>query len=182
MQPSQLPVAKALIETFIFFLFVPAIYMHFNRKLHKENSGSNPVSVKADDSSMKALAKPSAGITYELCAGIVDQNISLKTLMKQELLEECGYDVPEKNIQKITSCRASVGSTGSVQTMFFAEVTDDMIVSGAGGGNLHEGEKIEVFYLPLEKSREFVFDETKEKPSGLLFAFLWYFDKFKVLV
>ncbi|XP_031551032.1 uridine diphosphate glucose pyrophosphatase NUDT14-like isoform X1 [Actinia tenebrosa] len=160
--------------------FRPAVYMHVNRKLHNKNSGANPVSVKADDSSMKALADASAGITYELCAGIVDQNISLKSLMKQELLEECGYNVPEENIHKITSCRAGVGSTGSVQTSFYAEVTDDMIIDGAGGGNLNEGERIEVFYLPLEKSREFVFDETKEKPLGLMFAFMWYFDKFKV--
>lgn len=154
--------------------------MHCNRKLHNQNSGANPVSVKADDSSMKALANASAGITYELCAGIVDQNISLKTLMKQELMEECGYNVPEENIHKITSYRAGVGSTGSVSTLFYAEVKDDMILDGAGGGNLHEGERIEVFYVPLEKSREFVFDETKERSSGLIFAFMWYFDKFKV--
>lgn len=152
--------------------------MHCNRKLH--NSDTNPSSVKADDSSMKALAKASAGITYENCAGIVDQDVSLKTLMKQELLEECGYDVPEENIHRVTACRSGVGTTGSLSTKFYVEVTDDMIVPGAGGGNLHEGERIEVFYLPLEKSREFVFDETKEKPAELMFLFMWYFDKFKV--
>lgn len=163
-------------------VYIPssAVYMHNNRKLHNKAIGKSGIQVTTEDPSTKALAPPSAGVTYELCAGIVDNDISLTALMKQELLEECGYNVPEENIKKICKCRAGVGSTGAEQTIFYAEVTDAMILEGAGGGNLFEGERIEVFYLPLEKSREFVFDESKEKPPGLLFAFMWYFDKFKV--
>ena len=153
--------------------------MHANRKLHRQAAGLNNVLVTTEDPSTKALVPPSAGVTYELCAGIIDQDISLTALMKQELLEECGYNIPEEKIQKVSKFRG-VGSTGSEQTLFYAEVTDDMIVDGAGGGNLQEGERIEVFYLPIEKSREFVFDESKEKPAGLLFAFMWYFNKFNV--
>jgi len=142
--------------------------------------GKSSINVKTEDPSTKVVAPPSTGITYELCAGIIDKEISLTAIMKEELLEECGYNVPEENIKKICKCRAGVGSTGAEQTLFFATVTDEMIVEGAGGGNLFEGERIEVFYLPLDKSREFVFDETKEKPAGLMFAFMWYFEKFKV--
>ena len=154
--------------------------MHINRNLHqKVSADGSAVSMTAEDSSLPITASFSEGVTYELCAGIIDKNMSLAGLMRQEILEECGYDVPEENLQEVVSFRGGVGSTGALQTFFFAEVTDEMCVS-KGGGNLDEGERIEVFYLPLEKSREFLFDQTKQKPGGLMFAFMWYFDKFKV--
>lgn len=154
--------------------------MHINRNLHKKVvTDGSAVSMTAEDLSHPITAPFNEGVTYELCAGIIDKNVSLASLMKQEILEECGYDVPEKNLQEVVSFRSGVGSTGALQTFFFAEVTDAMCVS-QGGGNLQEGERIEVFYLPLEKSKEFVFDATKHKPAGLMFAFMWYFNKFKV--
>ena len=45
------------------------------------------------------------GITIELCAGIVDKDASLEQIAKEEIHEECGYDVPIENIQKIKSFR-----------------------------------------------------------------------------
>ena len=45
------------------------------------------------------------GVTYELCAGIVDKAASLKQIAKEEIFEECGYDVPLEQIEKITSYR-----------------------------------------------------------------------------
>lgn len=48
---------------------------------------------------------PSLGFTIELCAGIVDKDQSLAETMKDELLEECGYDVPLSAINKVTSYR-----------------------------------------------------------------------------
>ena len=159
---------------------IPAIYMHVNRNLHKKAStDGSAVTMTADDASLPITAPFNEGVTYELCAGIIDKNMSLAGLMKQEILEECGYDIPEENLQEVVSFRGGVGSTGSLQTFFYAEVTDEMIVS-QGGGNLNEGERIEVFYLPLDKSREFVFDATKHKPAGLMFAFMWYFNKFNI--
>lgn len=47
----------------------------------------------------------SLGFTIELCAGIVDKEKSLAEIMKDEILEECGYAVPLSAIQKITSFR-----------------------------------------------------------------------------
>jgi len=162
--------------------FRPAVYMHINRNIHKKvPTDGSAVSMTAEDSSLPITAPLSEGVTYELCAGIIDKNMSLAGLMRQEILEECGYDVPEENLQEIVSFRGGVGSTGALQTFFFAKVTDEMCVS-KGGGNLDEGERIEVFYLPLEKSREFLFDQTKQKPAGLMFAFMWYFNKFKVSI
>lgn len=154
--------------------------MHINRNLHKKvhHDGSS-VSMTTEDASIPITAPFSEGVTYEFCAGIVDKNVSLASLMKQEILEECGYDVPEETLQEIVSFRSGVGSTGALQTFFFAEVTDEMCVN-KGGGNMQEGEMIEVFYLPLERSREFMFDATKHKPAGFMFALMWYFNKFNV--
>lgn len=45
------------------------------------------------------------GVTHELCAGIVDKNLSLVEIMHEEILEECGYDCPVDKISKITSFR-----------------------------------------------------------------------------
>ena len=47
-------------------------------------------------------------------------------------------------------------------------------VSKVGG---IDGENIEPVYVPLERAREFMFDETKTKATGLLFAFMWFFDR-----
>lgn len=48
----------------------------------------------------------SAGVTYELCAGIVDKpHLSLEEIACQEVLEECGYEVPVSKLRRITSYR-----------------------------------------------------------------------------
>lgn len=47
----------------------------------------------------------SLGIALEMCAGIVDKNKPLNEIAKEEVLEECGYDVPLKSLEKITSYR-----------------------------------------------------------------------------
>lgn len=57
----------------------------------------------------------SAGVTYELCAGIVDKpHLSLEEIACQEVLEECGYEVPVSKLRRITSYRC--GSTPSTHT------------------------------------------------------------------
>ena len=48
----------------------------------------------------------SGGVTYELCAGLVDKpDLSLEEIARQEVLEECGYDVPAAKLKRITSYR-----------------------------------------------------------------------------
>ncbi|XP_072350348.1 uridine diphosphate glucose pyrophosphatase NUDT14 [Scyliorhinus torazame] len=120
------------------------------------------------------LLPTSAGVTYELCAGIVDKpGLSLKEIAKEEILEECGYNVPVESLQKITSYRSSVGVTGSKHTMFYVEVTDDLRV-GPGGGQAQEGELIEVVQVPVKDWQTFVFDECIPKTVGVNFAFMWF--------
>ncbi len=109
--------------------------------------------------------------SYELCAGIVDKEKSLEQIAIEEVAEETGYKVD--TIQNITSFYTSVGFAGSRQTLYYAEVSERI---GSGGGI--EDEKIEVVFLPIEKARDFMFDESKPKTPGLLFAFCWWFERF----
>ncbi len=111
------------------------------------------------------------GYTYELCAGIVDKPIPLVRIAKEEIAEECGYDVPTEKIKKVTSFYTSVGFAGSKQTLYYAEVEENMRV-GDGGGI--DDEQIEVVELPLSKAHDFMFDESIVKTPGLLFAFMWF--------
>lgn len=46
-----------------------------------------------------------SGVTLELCAGIVDQDKPLEEIARQEVLEECGYQVPVELMQKVKTFR-----------------------------------------------------------------------------
>ncbi|KAK6295338.1 hypothetical protein J4Q44_G00345640 [Coregonus suidteri] len=116
----------------------------------------------------------SVGMTYELCAGLVDKaDLSLEEIARQEVLEECGYDVPVAKLRRITSYRSGVGVTGAKQTMFYAEVSDENCV-GEGGGEPQEGELIEVVKVPLHEAMTFAYDESIPKTMGVIFSFIWF--------
>jgi len=112
--------------------------------------------------------------TYELCAGIVDKEKSLVEIAKEEILEECGYDISLSKIEKITTFFTNVGVSGAKQHLFFAEVCESEKVSDGGG---IEEELIELFFLPKEKAIDFIFDESKAKTPGLMFALHWFLFK-----
>ena len=114
------------------------------------------------------------GYTYELCAGLMDKGKSEEQTVKEEIYEEVGYNVDK--VTRIVGTYGGLGFSGNKQTMFFAIIDNDMKVSEGGG---IDNEQIELFYLPVSKAREFMYDESKIKASGLLFAFMWFFDKFK---
>ena len=113
------------------------------------------------------------GMTVELCAGIVDKELSLEEIAQEEIDEECGYAVPLQSIERITSFHTSVGFAGSKQTLYFVEVDDSMKVS-EGGGVDHED--IEVVYLHVKDAKGFIYDESIAKSPGLIFAFMWWFE------
>ncbi|XP_046375562.1 uridine diphosphate glucose pyrophosphatase NUDT14-like isoform X2 [Haliotis rufescens] len=117
----------------------------------------------------------SLGVTYELCAGIIDKNHSTQEIAQMELLEECGYKVALDSIEKVASYRNGVGTTGSMQTMYFVEVTDAMKV-GEGGGVAQEGEMIEVVDIPVKEGRDFLKNEKYNIPLPVLFGINWYYE------
>ena len=114
------------------------------------------------------------GITVELCAGIVDKDLTLAEIAMEEIEEECGYAVPLERIERITQVNNAVGFAGSKQTIFYAEITESMRVSDGGG---IDTELIEVIEIPVSKIREFIFDESFAKTTGLMFAMMWWLDK-----
>jgi len=113
------------------------------------------------------------GTMYELCAGIIDKNTSDIQIAKEEVLEECGFDIAVENIQRISSFYTSVGISGAKQTLYYAECDDSMKVSEGGG--LAE-EEIEVIYIALEDVKDFMFDEQYQKTPGMMMGFYWFFE------
>ena len=113
------------------------------------------------------------GYMYELCAGIVDKDLTNVQIAKEEILEECGYDVPVENLQKISSFYTSVGISGAKQTLYYAECDDSMKINNGGG--LAE-EEIEVIYIALKDVKKFMFDENLQKTPGIMMGFYWYLD------
>lgn len=109
--------------------------------------------------------------SYELCAGIVDKEKSLEDIAKDEILEETGYEA--KSLKKITSFFTSVGFAGSKQTLYYSEIDESMKKNNGGG---IDDEDIEVVEVLVEDAKKFMYDESKPKTPGLLFAFCWWFE------
>ena len=116
--------------------------------------------------------KNEEGFTHELCAGIVDKELSLVEIAQEEILEETGYAVPPDRIKKITSYFTAVGFAGAQQTLYYVVVEDEDKVSEGGGIDV---EAIEVLYLPTKKAKTFMYDEELVKTPGLLYAMTWWF-------
>ncbi len=114
------------------------------------------------------------GFTYELCAGIVDKETSLAQIAREEIDEECGYDVPLEKIERISSFYTAVGFAGAKQTLFYCEVDDTM--KEHDGGGIHV-EDIEVVYLDVNEAKAFILDESKSKTPGIMYAMMWWFDR-----
>ena len=121
------------------------------------------------------INSPEKGYTYELCAGILDKGISEEQTAIEEVLEETGYAV--KDLKFITSYYSALGFAANRQILYFARIDESMKL-GRGGGV--DGEKIELFYLPATKAREFMFDEKIVRAPGLILAFQWFLSEFKV--
>ena len=111
------------------------------------------------------------GMTYELCAGIVDKDKTLIEIAQEEIDEECGYECPIENIHEISSFHSSVGTNGAKQTVFFALV-DDSMKKHVGGGI--ETEDIEVLYVSRTEALELIKDSSKPKALGLAFGVTWF--------
>jgi len=119
-------------------------------------------------------ANKTDGFMYEMCAGIIDKDASDAQIAKEEVYEECGYDIDVNSLEKVSSFYTNVGISGAKQTIYYAELTEDMKINEGGG--LPE-EDIEVIYIPLEDAKSFMFDENYQKTSGVIMAFYWFFDK-----
>lgn len=111
------------------------------------------------------------GFSYELCAGIVDKQMSLVQIAQEEIEEETGFAIALERIEKITSFYTAVGFAGAKQTLYYVEVDDVDKVSEGGGIDV---EQIEVIYVSTNEMRSFIYNEDIVKTPGLMFAMNWW--------
>lgn len=129
--------------------------------------------VDIDSAMLVEKFPPEKAITTELCAGIVDKDLPLNEIAREELIEECGYNIPVERLEEVLRFRSGVGTTGSLQVMYYCEVTDADKVSGAGGGV--DDELIDVHELTLDEARDMLKQGTEHtSPPAFLFGVLWF--------
>lgn len=115
------------------------------------------------------------GYMFELCAGLVDkEGKSLEQIAREEVMEECGYEA--KSLKKIGEFYSSVGTSGSKQSIFYAEVLDNNKKTSGGG---IDDEFIEIIEVPQKDALKFL--QTPNITPSLGFAFLWFINNFKDL-
>ncbi len=148
--------------------FRPVVYLtSVRKKLSAE--------VKAGDALDAASTPADEGMTLELCAGIVDKpDRSAQQIAREEVLEECGYDVGLDALQQVQTCLASVGISGEQATLFYVEVTDSQRRKDAGGGVSEEGEMIEVVEMSVQEARELVGSEDVRTSPLTLCGIFWF--------
>lgn len=106
------------------------------------------------------------GLTLEVCAGIVDKDLSLEQIAREEVLEECGYDVPLANLVEVAHVNGSPN-----MTTYYCEVTDEMRVEAGGGV---DEEMIDIVEMTVDEAREYVEQEHVRSPPSFMFCVYWF--------
>ncbi|EAL8251956.1 TPA: NUDIX hydrolase [Campylobacter coli] len=115
------------------------------------------------------------GYTIELCSGLVDKDLSLEQIAKEECIEELGY--APKEFEKVGEFYTGFGSGASKQSFYFATVDESDKVCNGGGV---EDEQIEAVFVKIDEYEEF---SKKIIHTPLLdFAYLWFLKEKKELL
>ena len=85
-----------------------AVYANLAQKVQSlsDSGASSPIDTSA--------LPPRGACTLELCAGIVDKDVDVEEIAREELLEEVGYDVPVSKLEKIVRSRSDGALKSSV--------------------------------------------------------------------
>ena len=94
------------------------------------------------------------GFIIEACAGLLDGDDPAQCA-KREAEEELGFRLA--NLRFMTTVYATPGAVTERLSLFIADY-DHQARIGAGGGEAHEGEDIEVMEMPFEEMRRMVQD------------------------
>ncbi|EAJ6871836.1 NUDIX hydrolase [Campylobacter coli] len=114
------------------------------------------------------------GYTIELCSGLVDKDLPLEQIAKEECIEELGY--APKEFEKVGEFYTGFGSGASKQSFYFAIVDESDKVCNGGGV---EDEQIEAVFVKIDEYEEF---SKKIIHTPLLdFAYLWFLKEKKEL-
>lgn len=127
-----------------------------------------------------ALISGSYGVCLEMCAGLVDkQKLSLVEIAKEEVLEECGFEAPLESFELVYKSYSGIGASGTVMSLFYVEVTEEMRVSG-GGGLVEEGEMIQVVEKSIDEIKKYIQydsnepDKVIQSPPAFFAAVQWF--------
>lgn len=146
--------------------FRPAIFVAKIRSL-PENVGK--VSAEIDWSKYPT----SMAHTIELCAGLIDKtNLSDVGHMREEIEEECGYQVKESDIRLLKRYITGIGLSGAIQMLYYTEVDESMKVSEGGG---IDTEKIEKVFMGLDEAKDYIEKTELMSAPGLLYGLCWFF-------
>ncbi|XP_077297306.1 uridine diphosphate glucose pyrophosphatase NUDT14-like [Arctopsyche grandis] len=114
----------------------------------------------------------SLGITLELCAGIIDKDKSWDEIAQEEVLEECGYNVPADSLEFVMKYRSGVGTSGSLQALYYCEVNDGQKVNQGGGV---DDEVIDVIEMSIEEAEGILSSNGPHScPPSFLFGLTWF--------
>ena len=94
------------------------------------------------------------GFIIEACAGLLDGDDPAQCA-KREAEEELGFRLA--NLRFMTTVYATPGAVTERLSLFIADYDHEARV-GAGGGEAHEGEDIEVLEMPFDEMRRMVQD------------------------
>lgn len=94
------------------------------------------------------VKRPEESMLLEVCGGILDHDDPEVTL-RHEAVEELGIELGE--FERVFEAYSTPGSVCEKVYYFIAPYTPDQRLH-AGGGNLHEGEDIEVLEMPLAEA------------------------------
>lgn len=94
------------------------------------------------------------GFIIETCAGLLDGDDPAQCA-KREAEEELGFRLG--NLRFMTTVYMTPGAVSERLSLFIADYDHDSRV-GAGGGEAHEGEDIEVLEMPFDEMRRMVQD------------------------
>lgn len=108
-----------------------------------------------------------AGEVFELCAGIIDKDIPLIEIAKEEVLEELGYDIPVSNVRFMRNIKNGVGSAGRTSSLFHAIIEEQHKVSEGGG---LENEDIEIIRIGYDDVQSFLENHDIHTDAITLFA------------
>ena len=117
-----------------------------------------------------------AGLTFELCAGILDKVATPEETAAEEVAEECGFRVDPRDLRKIACYHSAIGISGARHTVFAVSVDDGDALrekAAGGGGVASDGEAIETLALPLDSFDSFCADDSLAKSVGLVFGLGW---------
>jgi len=120
--------------------------------------------------------KENKGICYEICAGLIDKDIPINEIAKEEVLEELGYNFNTKKLSLIKKLKNNVGTSGNNIYLYYVEVNE--IEKENEGGGL-EDEDIEVVRLPYKKVEDFILNKNINTDSTTMFLLTYWLIKNK---